>query len=98
MDRHSQENVKNVMSPEYLHSVEMSLLSRNEAQGNEEKLDQLLGDYIRGDRTKLMSLETADLLATTLLLYDIPSKHVIQLDSNSKYLKCIVIACDILML
>lgn len=76
------------MSLEYLHSVEMSLLSRSEAKGtnNEEELDQLLGYYIRGDQLKTLSLATAELLATALLLYDIPSKHIIQLDSNSKYL------------
>lgn len=89
MDGHqSQENVKSVISLEYLHSVEMSLLSRREAKGveSEEELDQLLGCYIRRDQPKMMSPETADLLATTLLLYDIPSKHIIKLDSNSKYL------------
>lgn len=95
----AQENVKSVMSLEYLHSVEMSLLSRCEAKGidSEEKLDQLLGHYIRGDQTKL-SLETADLLATALLLYDIPSRHIIRLDSNSKCLKCIVTACNYILM
>ena len=74
------------MSSEYLHSIEMSLLNRTETKrtDNEEELDQLLSHYIRGDRIKIMSLETADLLATALLLYDIPSKHIIQLDLNSK--------------
>jgi len=74
------------MSSEYLHSIEMSLLNRTETKGtdNEDELDQLLSHYIRGDHTKIMSPETADLLATALLLYDIPSKHIIQLDLNSK--------------
>ena len=86
LDGNSQENVKSVMSTEYLHSVEMSLLSRCEAEGvdNEKGLDELLAHYIKGDQEKVISLETADLLATTLLLYDIPSKHIIQLESNSK--------------
>lgn len=92
MGERSQENIGSVMSPEYLHSVEMSLLSRSEARGTEE-LDQLLGQYIKGDQTKIMSPEAAELLATVLLLHDIPSKHIIQLGSNSKYLKCIVTAC-----
>ena len=91
MGGHSQENI--VMSPEYLHSVEMSLLSRSEAKGAEE-LDRLLGQYIKGDQITIMSPEAAELLATVLLLHDIPSKHIIQLGSNSKYLKCIVTACD----
>ena len=92
----SQESVGSVMSPEYLHSVEMSLLSRSEAKGtdNEEELDRLLGHYIRGDQTEMMSPETADLLATVLLLHDIPSKYRIQLNSNSKYLKYIPNVCD----
>ena len=74
------------MSTEYLHSVEMSLLSRSEAEGmdNEKGLDELLAHYIKGDQAKVISLETADLLATALLLYDIPSKHIIQLESNGK--------------
>ena len=86
MDKQLQENFKSVMSSEYLHSIEMSLLNRTETKGtdNEEELDQLLSHYIRGDRIKIMSLETTDLLATALLLYDIPSKHIIQLDLNSK--------------
>jgi len=82
----SQENVKSVISTEYLHSVEMSLLSKSEAkrEDNEEGLDELLALYIRGDQAKILSMEDAELLATALLLYDIPSKHIIQLDSNSK--------------
>ena len=90
------ETVRSVMSLEYLHSVEMSLLSRIEAKGadNEDELDQLLGYYIRGDQTKTLSLETAELLATALLLYDIPSKHIIRLDSNSECVKCIMITCS----
>ena len=89
------ETVRSVMSLEYLHSVEMSLLSRIEAKGvdNEDELDQLLGHYIRGEQIKTLSLEKAELLATALLLYDIPSKHIIQLDSNSKCMKCTEIRC-----
>ena len=94
------ENVNSVMSLEYLHSVAMSLLSKSEAKGtdNEEEIDRLLGQYIRGDQTEIMSLETADLLATVLLLHDIPSKHIIQLDSNSKYLKCMLTACGYVLM
>ena len=93
MDEQYQENLKSVMSLDYLHSVEMSLLNRGEAKEihNEEDLDHLLGQYIRGDQTISLSPEMADLLATTLLLYDIPSKHTIQLDSSSKYFKCMVV-------
>ena len=83
MGGHSQETIGSVMSAEYLHSVEMSLLSRSETKGAEE-LDRLLGQYIKGDKMK-MSPEAAELLATVLLLHDIPSKHIMQLGSNSKY-------------
>ena len=90
------ETVRNVMSLEYLHSLEMSLLSRIEAKGvdNEDELDQLLGHYIRGEQVKTLSLEKAELLATALLVYDIPSKYIIQLDSNSECMKYIEMRCS----
>jgi len=77
-----------IMSQEYLHSIEMSLLDGVEAKGTElckeEGLDVLLKHYITGDQTNLLTSKTASLLATALLLYDIPSKHIIQLQANSK--------------
>ena len=83
-----EQHQQSIMSEEYLHSIEMSLLDRVEAKGTElckeEGLDVLLKLYITGDQTDLLSSEKANLLATALLLYDIPSKHIVQLQANSK--------------
>ena len=70
-----------VISVMLLHSVQMSLLGRIEAKrmDNEDELDQLLGHYAKGDQMKTLSLETAKLLATTLLLSH-SFKHLIQLN------------------
>ena len=45
----------------------MSLLGRIEAKrmDNEDELDQLLGHYTKRDQMKTLSLETAELLATS---------------------------------
>ncbi|XP_065897309.1 anaphase-promoting complex subunit 1-like [Dysidea avara] len=87
METSSEEDEQSIMSEEYLHSIEMSLLDGVEAKGTElckeEGLDVLLKHYITGDQTDLLSSDKANLLATALLLYDIPSKHIVQLQANT---------------
>jgi len=87
-----QQQQQSIMSEEYLHSIGMSLVDAVEAKGTElckeEGLDMLLKHYITGDHTELLTSEKANLLATALLLYDIPSKHIVQLQANSKSYYC----------